>query len=79
MLDVEFGGMNDVMYRMYRRLGDGTVGGTNSNAGAAAHLRLARLFDKPRWFEPLAAGRDALAGLHANTHLAQVRSAEKQS
>ncbi|KDD72598.1 hypothetical protein H632_c3143p0, partial [Helicosporidium sp. ATCC 50920] len=32
----------------------------------------ARLFDKPAFWDPLSRGRDALAGLHANTHLAQV-------
>lgn len=34
--------------------------------------RAARLFTKPRFFEPLSQNTDPLAGLHANTHLAQV-------
>jgi hypothetical protein len=33
---------------------------------------MAELFTKPRFFEPLVQNRDPLAGLHANTHLAQV-------
>ncbi len=63
VLDTEFGGMNDVMYRMYRSL------------GAPWMLELAHAFDKPRFYEPLATGQDPLAGIHANTHLAQVRGA----
>ena len=34
--------------------------------------RLARLFTKPAFYEPLVALEDPLSGLHANTHLAQV-------
>ena len=34
--------------------------------------RLAGLFVKPSFYEPLVALQDPLAGLHANTHLAQV-------
>eukprot|EP00955_Chlamydomonas_euryale_P097026 365048-Chlamydomonas_euryale.AAC.19 len=59
VLDNEFGGMNDIMYRMYARTGN------------KEHLRLARAFDKNNWFEPLSAGKDVLGGRHANTHLAQ--------
>lgn len=58
--------MNDVAYRLYRVTGD------------EGHLRLARLFDKAAFLEPLIAGRDALAGHHANTHLAQVRGDEER-
>jgi hypothetical protein len=35
--------------------------------------RAAQLFTKPRFFEPLSQNTDPLAGLHANTHLAQAR------
>lgn len=49
-----------VMYRMYRTTGN------------PDHLRMARLFDKPRFFTPLTRGEDPLPHLHANTHLAQV-------
>ena len=34
--------------------------------------RLSGMFVKPAFFSPLAAEQDALAGNHANTHLAQV-------
>lgn len=38
--------------------------------------RAAKLFTKPRFFQPLSQNTDPLAGLHANTHLAQVRACE---
>ena len=41
-------------------------------AHAVTACRLARLFVRPDFFEPLVAGNDPLAGLHANTYLAQV-------
>lgn len=39
--------------------------------GRASYARCAALFDKPSWFGAMVEGRDTLAGLHANTHLAQ--------
>ena len=45
------------------------------HVGASTHAVLCRLagaFIKPSFFRPLLQGRDALAGIHANTHLAQV-------
>ncbi|MEW5311971.1 MAG: hypothetical protein WDW38_003639 [Sanguina aurantia] len=60
MLDVEYGGMNDVMYRLFRITHD------------PEHLRMASLFDKDNFYKPLIAGQDVLPGRHANTHLAQV-------
>ena len=33
---------------------------------------MAELFTKPSFYDPLLAGKDPLAGFHANTHLAQV-------
>lgn len=56
-LNMEYGGMNDVLYALYRVTSE------------SDHLRLAKLFDKPCFTAPLAAGDDPLAGLHANTHL----------
>lgn len=50
--------MNDVMYQLYRV------------SGNPAHLTMAHLFDAPVWFTPLMNSTDALAGQHANTHLA---------
>ncbi|GAX76447.1 hypothetical protein CEUSTIGMA_g3892.t1 [Chlamydomonas eustigma] len=60
VLDIEFGGMNDVMYRLYSRTKD------------LDHLRMAKLFDKKNFYEPMVSNQDILAGHHANTHLAQV-------
>lgn len=53
----EAGGMNEVLYALYRI------------SGEPRHLELARLFD-PAWFlQPLTEGEDILSGLHANTHI----------
>lgn len=53
----EAGGMNEVLYALYRV------------SGNPRHLALARLFD-PEWFlRPLVLGQDILSGLHANTHI----------
>ncbi|MEU6553462.1 beta-L-arabinofuranosidase domain-containing protein [Streptomyces sp. NPDC046915] len=60
VLKVEFGGMNDVLARLHLVTGD------------PAHLRTARRFDHEELYEPLAAGRDELAGRHANTEIAKV-------
>ncbi|MET7683338.1 beta-L-arabinofuranosidase domain-containing protein [Streptomyces sp. NPDC005423] len=60
LLKVEFGGMNDVLTRLHLVTGD------------PAHLRTARRFDHEDLYAPLAAGRDELAGRHANTEIAKV-------
>jgi DUF1680 family protein len=60
VLKVEFGGMNDVLTRLYQATGD------------SAHLRTAQRFDHEDLYAPLAAGRDELAGRHANTEIAKV-------
>ncbi|MFJ4621113.1 beta-L-arabinofuranosidase domain-containing protein [Streptomyces sp. NPDC088812] len=60
LLKVEFGGMNDVLTRLYQETGD------------PAHLRTARRFDHEELYAPLAAGRDELAGRHANTEIAKI-------
>ncbi|MFS8204080.1 beta-L-arabinofuranosidase domain-containing protein [Streptomyces sp. CWNU-52B] len=60
LLKVEFGGMNDVLARLHLVTGD------------PAHLRTARRFDHEELYAPLAAGRDELAGRHANTEIAKV-------
>lgn len=60
MLNNEFGGMSEVLHNLYGVTKD------------KAHLRLAGLFVKPSFYEPLVALQDPLPGLHANTHLAQV-------
>ncbi|KAL4434022.1 hypothetical protein ABPG75_000463 [Micractinium tetrahymenae] len=61
ILEVEFGGMNEVLYNLY------------SATGNRSYAECARWFDKPSFLQPLLAGRDPMPGLHANTHLAQVQ------
>lgn len=60
VLKVEFGGMNDVLTQLYLVTGD------------PVHLRTAQRFDHDELYAPLAAGRDELAGRHANTEIAKV-------
>ncbi|XP_054797651.1 uncharacterized protein LOC129302797 [Prosopis cineraria] len=60
VLNFEYGGMNDVLYRIY------------NFTGKSKYRTLAHLFDKPCFFGPLATKSDELPGLHANTHLAIV-------
>lgn len=53
----EPGGMNDVLHNLYAVSKD------------SDHLKLASLFDR-KWFtQPLYEGKDNLSGLHSNTHL----------
>ncbi|KAG2492013.1 hypothetical protein HYH03_009742 [Edaphochlamys debaryana] len=59
-LNNEFGGMNEILYRLYGMTKD------------EDHLAFAKLFDKPVFRRPMELGVDSLGGLHANTHLAQV-------
>ncbi|TDB93335.1 beta-L-arabinofuranosidase domain-containing protein [Actinomadura sp. 7K534] len=56
-LRVEFGGMNAVLTDLYQQTGD------------SRWLTTARRFDHAAVFDPLAAGRDELNGLHANTQV----------
>lgn len=60
MLRNEFGGMHEVLLNLYSTTGD------------KAHLDLAERFVKRSFIDPLAAGKDCLPGLHANTHIPQV-------
>ncbi|GAA5206149.1 glycoside hydrolase family 127 protein [Microbacterium kyungheense] len=57
ILECEFGGMTEAFARLALVTGD------------SAHLRLARRFARRGLVEPLAAGRDELDGLHANTQI----------
>ncbi|XP_076933891.1 uncharacterized protein LOC143599956 [Bidens hawaiensis] len=70
-LNEEFGGMNDVLYRLY------TITGDNN------YLVLAHLFDKPCFLGLLATKvtymylqADSLSGFHANAHIPIVVGAE---
>ena len=56
MLRIEYGGMNEVLANLY--------GVTKKQR----YLDTARLFEQPIFLDPLAAHRDELKGLHANTH-----------
>ncbi|MFJ8112385.1 beta-L-arabinofuranosidase domain-containing protein [Streptomyces sp. NPDC096132] len=57
MLGTEFGGMNTVLTDLYQQTGDDRW------------LTVAKRFDHAAVFDPLAAGTDALSGLHANTQV----------
>ncbi len=63
---VEFGGTNEALYNLYAITGD------------AAHMELAHRFDQAAFFDPLAAGRDELKGLHVNTHIPKVIGAARR-
>jgi len=56
----EAGGMNEVLHNLYAVSKD------------PKHLKLAEVFDR-KWFsQPLADGKDILSGLHSNTHIVLV-------
>lgn len=59
-LDMEFGGMNDVLANLYA-----VTGNTN-------HLRLAEAFNHRKVQGPLEQGEDRLDGLHANTQIPKI-------
>lgn len=66
ILETEYGGMNDVLYKLAAATGDqhwATVGDR---------------FTKARFFNPLAGRRDQLQGLHVNTHIPQVIGAARR-
>ncbi|MBD3917596.1 glycoside hydrolase family 127 protein [Paenibacillus sp. PR3] len=59
----EFGGIGDALYTLYDITRDAKV------------LALAQQFDRGYFLDPLAAGKDVLDDLHANTHLPMVLAA----
>lgn len=63
-LEVEFGGIGEALVRMAAA----SRAAANTSVADEA-LGLARAFYKERFLGPLSRGTDALAGLHANTHL----------
>ncbi len=65
ILEVEFGGLNEALYNLYAITHD------------PRHLEVARRFDHERLYEPLAEGRDALTGLHANTTIPKIVGAAR--
>jgi DUF1680 family protein len=65
VLGTEFGGMGEVLCNLY------------AVTGKENYLEVARRFDKRAFFDPLAAHRDELKGLHVNTHIPQVIAAAR--
>ena len=66
ILNVEFGGMQETLYNLVALTGDERWG------------RVGDRFTKKAVFNPLAAARDELAGLHMNTHIPQVIGAARR-
>lgn len=60
VLNVEYGGMNDCLYNLYKHT-------KNEN-----HLSAAHSFDEISLFEPLYNGKDILNGKHANTTIPKI-------
>ena len=67
MINNEFGGMNEVLYNLYKETGTPFL------------AEFAHLFDKPVLMGPLAVNADLLTGLHANTHIPEVIGAARRS
>ena len=65
VLLVEYGGMGEVLGNLY------------GLTGKREYLDLAQRFNKNWFFDPLAAHRDELKGLHVNTHVPQVIAAAR--
>ncbi|MGK3209253.1 beta-L-arabinofuranosidase domain-containing protein [Amycolatopsis sp. MEPSY49] len=66
VLGTEFGGMNAVLSDLYQYTGD------------ARWLTVAQRFDHAAVFDPLAANRDQLNGLHANTQIPKWTGAARE-
>ena len=66
ILTVEFGGMNDALYEL------------SAATGNLEYRELAHRFDHRAFFEPLAARRDELQGLHVNTQIPKVIGAARR-
>jgi hypothetical protein len=66
VLGTEFGGMGEVLCNLYAATGKRT------------YLELARRFDHKQFFDPLAAHRDELKGLHVNTQIPKVIAAARR-
>ena len=66
LLRIEYGGMNDAFYELYRVTGD------------ARFKTCAECFDEVSLFDALAEGRDVLPGKHANTQIPKFIGALKR-
>lgn len=60
VLNVEYGGMNDCLYQLYK------------NTKSEKHLQAAHSFDELRLFDALYDGKDILNGKHANTTIPKI-------
>ena len=65
VLGTEYGGMGEVLSNLH------------AVTGKEYYLEVAQRFDKKQFFDPLAAHRDELKGLHVNTHIPQVIAAAR--
>jgi uncharacterized protein len=65
VLGTEYGGMGEVLANLY------------AVTGKEHYLEVAQRFDHQQFFDPLAAHRDELKGIHANTHIPQVIAAAR--
>jgi hypothetical protein len=65
VLGTEYGGMGESLANLY------------AITGKEYYLAIAQRFDKKQFFDPLAAHRDELKGLHVNTHIPQVIAAAR--
>jgi uncharacterized protein len=65
VLGTEYGGMGESLANLY------------AITGKEYYLAIAQRFDKKVFFDPLAAHRDELKGLHVNTHIPQVIAAAR--
>jgi DUF1680 family protein len=66
ILKTEYGGMNDSMYELYAITGNGR------------YMDAAHRFDQVSLFDPLAAHRDELQGLHSNTQIPKIIGAARR-
>jgi DUF1680 family protein len=66
VLEREYGGMNEALYNL------------SASTGDESFRELAHRFDHERIFAPLAAGRDELKGLHANTTIPKIVGAARR-
>lgn len=65
MLRVEYGGMNEVLVNL--------AAVTKKDR----YIAIAHLFEQPNFLDPLAARKDELTGLHANTHVPKIIGAAR--
>jgi DUF1680 family protein len=66
ILKTEYGGTSESLYNL------GAITGNRD------YFRMARRFEQPSFFGPLAGHRDELKGLHVNTHIPKVISAARR-